>query len=53
MKNPKKFGGTFGILNIGMFIVTLIYVTMAMLGYWRYGSDIQDSITLNFPRQDM
>lgn len=53
MKTPKKFRGAFGVLNIGMGLVTVIYVLMAMMGYWRYGNDIKDSITLNFPPKDM
>lgn len=53
MATPKSFLGPCGVLNVGMFIVTLIYVGMGMMGYWQYGADIQPSITLNFPSKDM
>lgn len=52
MATPKKFRGTFGVLNIGMGLVTIIYVIMAMMGYWRYGDKIEPSITLNFPPEE-
>ncbi|KAJ8919645.1 hypothetical protein NQ315_006172 [Exocentrus adspersus] len=53
MKTPKQFTGNFGVLNVGMVLVTVIYVVMAMMGYWKYGNDIQSSITLNFPPGDI
>lgn len=49
MKTPKNFGGWFGVLNIGMFFVVILYVGLGMVGYWRYGDDVKPSITLNFP----
>lgn len=52
MATPKKFRGAFGVLNIGMGLVTVIYVFMAMMGYWRYNKDIKASITLNFPPEE-
>ncbi|XP_023023592.2 proton-coupled amino acid transporter-like protein acs isoform X1 [Leptinotarsa decemlineata] len=52
METPKKFRGAFGVLNVGMGLVTAIYVLMAMMGYWRYGDKIQPSITLNFPPEE-
>ncbi|KAH1003597.1 hypothetical protein HUJ04_003495 [Dendroctonus ponderosae] len=38
-----------GVLNIGMILVTVIYVGMGMMGYWQYGDGIKSSITMNFP----
>lgn len=49
MKTPKNFGGYFGVLNIGMIFVVLLYVGMGFIGYWRYGDLVEASITLNFP----
>lgn len=52
MERPKKFLGAFGVLNIGMVLVVFIYVGMGMMGYWKYGEQIESSITLNFPPTD-
>ncbi|CAH0546039.1 unnamed protein product [Brassicogethes aeneus] len=52
MATPKSFLGPFGVLNIGMGLVTVIYVGMGMMGYWQYGKDIKASVTLNFPPAD-
>lgn len=51
MKTPKSFGGYFGVLNIGMFFIVLLYVGMGFMGYWKYGEESQPSITLNLPAE--
>ncbi|KAF5272698.1 hypothetical protein FQA39_LY07725 [Lamprigera yunnana] len=53
MKTPKSFGGRFGVLNNAMFCITLSYVGMGFLGYWRYGPLTKSTITLNFPKTDV
>ncbi|KAK4872816.1 hypothetical protein RN001_014845 [Aquatica leii] len=53
MKTPKSFGGYFGVLNIAMFFITLLYVGMGFLGYWRYGEETRSSITLNLGNKDL
>lgn len=53
MAEPKSFLKPFGVLNVGMVLVTFIYVGLAMMGYWRYADEIKPSITLNFPSTDM
>lgn len=50
MKTPKNFGGMFGVLNIGMFIVTIMYAIMGFFGYVKYGDKALGSITLNIPK---
>lgn len=51
MKTPKSFGGYFGVLNIGMFFIVLLYVGMGFMGYWQYGEHSEASITLNLPAE--
>lgn len=52
MKNPADFRGTFGILNIGLGIIILLYLTIGILGYIKYGSECEGSITLNLPQNE-
>ena len=50
MKEPSKMGGTFGVINIAMGTVTIMYMMMGFFGYWQFaGSEIEGSITLNLP----
>lgn len=53
MKTPKSFGSRFGVLNVGMTVITLLYAAFGLLGYMKYGADSGESITLNLPRGDM
>lgn len=53
MKTPKSFGSPFGVLNVGMLFITVLYAAFGFLGYWKYGSGSDESITLNLPRGEM
>lgn len=53
MKTPKNFGGLFGVLNIGMFFVVILYFGLGLMGYWKYGDEVNASVTLNFPPQEV
>lgn len=53
MKTPKSFGSRFGVLNVGMIVITLLYAVFGFLGYWQYGKGSKDSVTLNLPADDM
>lgn len=53
MKTPKSFGKRFGVLNIGMTAITLLYAVFGFLGYLKYGAGSDESITLNLPSTDM
>lgn len=53
MKQPEQFTRRFGVLNIGMTIVTCLLVIMGFLGYLKYGDNVQGSLTLNLPQQDI
>lgn len=53
MKTPQNLIGICGVLNKGMSGVTLVYILLGFLGYLRYGTDTQGSITLNLPVDEM
>lgn len=53
MKNPNHFLGCPGVLNIGMALVTILYATFGFLGFLRYGTTTDGSITLNLPMDDV
>ena len=53
METPKSFGGYFGVLNRGMFVIVILYVLVGFFGYIKYGSESAGSVTLNLPQQEM
>ncbi|XP_045510006.1 proton-coupled amino acid transporter-like protein CG1139 [Colias croceus] len=50
MKTPKAFGRPCGVLNLGMVIIVVLYVTVGAIGYVYCVSDCSDSITLDLPK---
>ena len=46
MKNPEDFGW---VLNLGMGIITAMFVSIAVLGYICFGHDVSGSVILNLP----
>lgn len=53
MKKPQQFSKLYGVLNVGMVIVTAIYISFGAIGYWKYGEDTEGSLTLNLPTNEM
>jgi proton-coupled amino acid transporter len=52
MKKPQQFLGFPSVLMIAMITVTVMYTVLGFLGYVRFGSEIQGSITLNLPTNE-
>ena len=46
MKNPEDFSW---VVNVGMGLSTILYLSMGVLGYIAFGNTIDGSITLNLP----
>ncbi|KAJ8940925.1 hypothetical protein NQ318_015610 [Aromia moschata] len=53
MKEPRKFGTTLGVLNVGMSIVAILYIIVGFLSYLKYGEKIEGSVTLNLPETEI
>lgn len=52
MKKPQHFLGCPGVLVIAMTLIMLLYTTLGLFGYFRYGDALRGSITLNLPIDD-
>lgn len=52
MAKPKFFTRPAGVLNVGMTVVTILYISVGFLGYLKYGDIIKGSVTLNLPEQE-
>lgn len=50
MKNPSRFDETFGVLNIGISIVTVLFISFGFVGYLKWGDEVAGSLTLNLPQ---
>jgi len=53
MKHPDHFINKLGILNIAMAVVVVLYAVIGFLGYVRFGDEVQGSVTLNLPEDEM
>lgn len=52
MIEPKNFTKTYGVLNVGMTIVTILYLITGTLGYLKYGEATAGSLTMNVPQHE-
>ena len=49
MERPQQMGALFGVLNVGIIIVTTFYFMIGFLGYVKYGDEVKASLTLSLP----
>lgn len=49
MKKPEHFLGCPSVLVIAMSFIMILYTTLGLFGYFRYGDELRGSITLNLP----
>uniref|UniRef100_W8BB83 Proton-coupled amino acid transporter 1 n=1 Tax=Ceratitis capitata TaxID=7213 RepID=W8BB83_CERCA len=47
MRKPTDFARTMGVLNMGMCLVTFMFLFAGILGYLKWGEDVGGSLTLN------
>lgn len=53
MKNPNNFNKALGVLNVGMVIVTAMFVAIGFLSYLKYGDAVAGSVTLNLAKNEV
>lgn len=53
MKNPEHFLSRCGVYNCTQSMIIFCYITIGLVGYWRYGDETKASITSNLPMEDM
>jgi proton-coupled amino acid transporter len=52
MKDPQRFLGYTGILNVSSSIIAIFYAFIGFFSYLKYGDHIQSSVTLNLPMEE-
>ncbi|CAG2166710.1 unnamed protein product [Oppiella nova] len=51
MKNRHNFAKPFGVINTAIVIVMTSYTVVGLLGYLKYGDQVEASITLSLPKE--
>lgn len=52
MRVQHYFDMTFGVLNVGMVFVTIVFTAFGFVGYLKWGEQTAGSLTLNLPETD-
>uniref|UniRef100_A0A182Q012 Amino acid transporter transmembrane domain-containing protein n=1 Tax=Anopheles farauti TaxID=69004 RepID=A0A182Q012_9DIPT len=53
MRNPQHYLGCPGIVNLNYICLAILYSFFGAVGYIRYGDDVESSIILNFPTENV
>lgn len=51
MREPQKYLGVFGVLNVTSYTVAILYSLVGFFSYVKYGDQIKGSVTLNLPME--
>lgn len=51
MKRRENFAKPFGVINLAITFVIILYSTVGFLGYLKYGDNVGASITLSLPNE--
>ncbi|CAH1123043.1 unnamed protein product [Ceutorhynchus assimilis] len=53
MSSPELFNETYGVLNIGLHIVTILYLCFGVVTYVQFGDAIKETVTLNLDTKEI
>ena len=53
MKRRQNFGKTWGVINLAIVCVIILYCTMGFFGYLKYGDNVGASISLSLPNEPL
>lgn len=53
MEKPKHFQKPLGVLNTGMSVVIFLITGVGFIGYLKWGEEVEGSLTLNLPPDDV
>ncbi|XP_017068768.1 glutamate transporter polyphemus [Drosophila eugracilis] len=53
MAKPQSYLGLFGVLNLAVLFILISNMFFGIMGYWRFGENVQASVTLNIPKNEI
>ncbi|XP_065091968.1 proton-coupled amino acid transporter-like protein CG1139 [Ochlerotatus camptorhynchus] len=53
MKHPQHFLQPFGVANVAICFITIMYTIVGFFGYATYGQETKGSVTLNLPNDEL
>ncbi|XP_045462237.1 proton-coupled amino acid transporter-like protein CG1139 isoform X2 [Harmonia axyridis] len=52
LKSPKQFVSSWGTMNIGMILMTILYILVGFLSFWKYGERSIGDVLNDLPLED-
>jgi len=53
MAHPENYLGFCGVLNMAVFFILFTNICFGIMGYWRFGEQVEASVTLNIPQNEV